>query len=99
MRKPVLHGGGGGTAATPRRSTSSKLARIEAAVCANGLTHLVLGVYLLVTASVWWFGAYKEFHFGHGVNGEPIWQRWPISYVFLCMLGVTRRSSGVGATV
>ncbi|OSX73467.1 hypothetical protein BU14_0346s0019 [Porphyra umbilicalis] len=79
MRKPVLHGGGGGTAATPRRSTSSKLARIEAAVCANGLTHLVLGVYLLVTASVWWFGAYKEFHFGHGVNGEPIWQRWPIS--------------------
>lgn len=69
----------------PQDARAKGLAHAEAAISANGLTHLVIGVYVLISAAVWWFGAYKEFHFGHGPNGEDVWQRWPIAYVFLCL--------------
>lgn len=66
----------------PPDARAKGLAHAEAAISANGLTHLVIGVYVLISAAVWWFGAYKEFNFGHGPNGEDVWQRWPIAYVF-----------------
>lgn len=70
----------------PPDARAKSLAHAEAAISTNGLTHLVIGVYVLISAAVWWFGAYKEFHFGHGPNGEDVWQRWPIAYVFLLFL-------------
>lgn len=81
----------------PPDARARSLAHAEAAISTNGLTHLVIGVYVLISAAVWWFGAYKEFHFGHGPNGEDVWQRWPIAYVYssvLCVLGHARACLG-----
>ena len=57
----------------------SRRARLDAALTKTGLTHLLVGVYVLICTAVWWFGAYKEFHVGHGPGGTDVWQRWPIA--------------------
>lgn len=81
---------------SPPDAPAGLVSRAEAAIATGGLTHLVVGVYVLISASVWWFGAYKEFNFGHGPNGEDVWQRWPIAYVPGGRAGLSEGGGGRG---
>jgi len=67
-------------AGAPPRSSTSRLARLDAWLSVHGWTTLPFGAWIIACLSLWWFGAVREFTRGHALDGGDLWQRWPITF-------------------